>query len=149
MECTGVRDVLSSPAVPLICELELAGFDLSVVNSRLRVSPASKLKPDVVQRIHNHRESLKTLVRICDATTQARRALFARQWADAPPSHIPAFLICPNLPYQRGVCFSCGNRLDRLRFGRCWRCSLAWRLACRLPIPAEIARAYDEGKVVA
>ena len=149
MECTGVRDVLGSPAVPLICELEVAGFDLSVVNSRLRVSPASKLTPEYVQRIHSHRESLKTLVRICDDGTQARRTLFARQWAAAPPNQIPAFLVCLNLPYQRGLCFSCADRLDRPRFGRCWRCSLAWRLACRVPIPAELAQAYDESKVLA
>ncbi len=149
MECTGLRDVLNSPAVPLICELEVAGFDVSIVNSRLRVSPASKLEPDLVQRIHSHRESLKTLIRTSDAGTQARRALFARQWAAAPPHQVPAVLVCPNLPYQRGLCFSCADRLDRPRFGRCWRCSLAWRLACRLPIPAELAQALDGSKVVA
>ena len=96
-----------------------------------------------------HRESLKTLIRTSDAGTQARRALFARQWAAAPPNQIPAFLVCPNLPYQRGLCFSYADRLDRLRYGRCWRCSLAWRLACQLPVPAELARAYDDSKVVA
>ena len=149
MECTGVRDVLSSPAVPLIRELKGAGFDVRLVNSRLRVSPASKLAPDCVQRIHSHRDDLKALVRIYDAGTQARRALFARQWAAAPPNQIPAFLVCPNLPYQRGLCFSCGDRLPEPRFGRCWRCSLAWRLVCRLPIPVALAQAFDESKVLA
>ena len=149
MEGTGLHDVLNSPAVPLISELKVAGFDLSVVDSRLRVSPASKLAPEYIQRIQSHREGLKTLVLIYDAGTQARRALFARQWAAAPPNQVPAFLVCPNLPYQRGLCFSCADRLGRLRFGRCWRCSLAWRLACRLPIPAKLAQAIDESKVLA
>ena len=150
MARTGVRDVRNSPAVPLICEREAAGLDLSVVNNRLRVSPASKLTPEFVRRIHHHRESLKALVLICDAGTQARRALFARQWTAAPTNRIPAFLVCPDLPYERGRCFSCADRLDRPRLGRCWRCALAWRLACRLPMPAaELAHVYDETKVVA
>jgi hypothetical protein len=30
-----------------------------------------------------------------------------------------------------------------------WRCSLAWRLAAGVPIPAEHAAAYDRARVVA
>ena len=33
--------------------------------------------------------------------------------------------------------------------GHCWRSSLAWRLAYRQPVPAELAAAHDEARVVA
>ena len=36
-----------------------------------------------------------------------------------------------------------------VRFGRCWRCSLAWRLACELPVSAEVGAAYDSARVCA
>ncbi len=32
-------------------------------------------------------------------------------------------------------CFPCGDVLPGLRFARCWRCAVGWRLACRLPVP--------------
>ena len=44
-----------------------------------------------------------------------------------------SFLVCPNLSYQRGTCFSCGNPIGD-RYGRCWRCSLAWRVVVGVPI---------------
>ena len=34
-------------------------------------------------------------------------------------------------------------------FGRCWRFSLGWRLAYRLPVPAELVAAHDEARMVA
>ena len=51
--------------------------------------------------------------------------------------------------YRQSTCFSCAARLQKARFGRCWRCSLAWRLAYRLPVPEELAVAHDEASVVA
>jgi len=30
-----------------------------------------------------------------------------------------------------------------------WRCALGWRLALRLPIPANLAAVYDEARKVA
>ena len=38
-------------------------------------------------------------------------------------------------PLRRHGCFSCGDALPQLIYARCWRCSLAWRLACRPPPP--------------
>ncbi len=54
----------------------------------------------------------------------------------------------PGVPYVPGSCFSCGDALAALRFGRCWRCSLAWRLAVRLPVPADLAVVLDDVKVL-
>jgi len=92
---------------------------------------------------------MATLLRICDREVQERQAEFRRQLDVAPPDRIPSFVFKPATPYTRGTCFSCGDRLDTLRFGRCWRCSLAWRLACRLAINVEVAEARDTARLVA
>ena len=39
-------NVLNSPAVAVLCDLEHAGLDLAVVNGRLRVWPADLLTPE-------------------------------------------------------------------------------------------------------
>jgi hypothetical protein len=54
---------------------------------------------------------------------------------------------CRDVPYVRAACFSCGDSLPEPRFSRCWRCSLAWRLACRLPVSTELAAAMDAARV--
>jgi len=53
------------------------------------------------------------------------------------------------LPKGQGQCFSCGDALERAGFGRCWRCSLAWRLACRVTMPALLAAALDDARLCA
>src|ERR1700722_4532381 len=54
-----------------------------------------------------------------------------RGWCCTPVEIIPALLFRADVPYVSGRCFSCGEETGRPAFGRCWRCSLAWRLACR------------------
>ena len=51
-----------------------------------------------------------------------------------PPEVFPThtFLVCPDLRWERGQCFSCGDKLGAPRYGRCWRCHLAWRWAAGL-----------------
>ena len=73
--------------------------------------------------------------------------VFKQQFADAPATQIPAFLFRLDLPYVKGACFSCGVALLEIRYGRCLRCSLAWRLAAGVGIPAELAAAVDEARV--
>ena len=59
---------------------------------------------------------------------------------------VPALLFRSGVPYVEGRCFSCGDALQRFRVGRCWRCSLAWRLACRVAMPAPLADALDAAR---
>ncbi len=141
-------NVLNSPAVAVLCDLEHAGLDLAVVDGRLRVRPVERLTAEHEQLIRQHRDALVTLLRICDQGVRERVAVFRAQ-LEADPTTIGPFLFKVGVPYGRGACFSCGACLPDACFGRCWRCSLAWRLACQLPVPAELARAYDETKVVA
>jgi hypothetical protein len=96
-----------------------------------------------------HKDAIKTLLRCCDEGVVARRDSFRAQFDAAPVEIIPALLFRADVPYVSGRCFSCGEETGRPAFGRCWRCSLAWRLACRLPIPADLGAAMDTAKVSA
>ena len=141
------QNVLTSRAVAVLCDLEHAGLDLAVVDGRLRVWPVERLSAEHERLIRQNRNELITLVRICDDGTQERVAVFKQQLADAPADQIPAFLFRPDVPYVKGACFSCGTGLLEIRYGRCQRCSLAWRLAVDVGIPSELAAAVDEARV--
>ena len=93
------------------------------------------------------RPSLRLLLAICDDGTQERVARFKQQCADTPDDAIPSFLFKPDLPYVKGLCFSCGTELPEPWFGRCARCALAWRLAAGVDIPGELAAAVDGARV--
>ena len=141
-------DVLNSPAVAVLCGLEHAGLDLAVVDGRLRVWPVERLTAEDERLIQTHRNELVTLVRICDDGVQERLAVFKQQCREAQPGTLPAFMF-RRTPYAKGICFSCGETLPQPEFGRCWRCSLAWRMAAGVPTPAEHAAVYDRARVVA
>ena len=133
MELT--QDVLHSPAVAVLCDLEHAGLDLAVVDGRLRVWPVERLTADYEQLIQQHRDELVTLVNICDDGVQERVARFKQLIVDAPADVLlPALVFQAGVPYVKALCFSCGDPLGEPRYGRCWRCSLAWRLAMQVPI---------------
>ena len=61
----------------------------------------------------------------------------------------PDFVFRRGTPYAKAVCFSCGAVMPEPDYGRCWRCSLAWRMSVGVPIPAALAQAYDESKMLA
>jgi hypothetical protein len=65
-----------------------------------------------------------------------------------PAPGVPACLLRPGIPYVKGTCFSCGVVLRALVFGRCWRCSLAVRLACGLSMPTELMMEMDAARMV-
>ena len=92
--------------------------------------------------------ALAALVRACDDGVQARRESFAAQFKAGPASRVPAFLFRSGVAYEAAICFSCGDRLAEVRFGRCWRCALAWRLVA-VRVPAATAAALDEARVCA
>ena len=144
------NDVLNSPAVVVLCGLTDAGLDLAVVDGRLRVWPVNRLTSSHVLTIQQHRDALVTLVRICDAGVQDRVAMFKALIATKPADvMLPALIFRPGTPYVKGICFSCGDALPETRWGRCWPCSLAWRMAAGVPIPADRAAGYDGARVVA
>ena len=137
------QNVLDSPALAVLCDLENAGLDLAVVNGRLRVWPVERLVLEHEHQIQGHRDELVTLVRICDEGVQERLAAFKQALRKFPEGTSPDFVFRRGTSYGKAVCFSCGAALPAPRYGRCWRCSLAWRLAAKVSIPVHTTR--EEG----
>ena len=140
-------NALNSPAATVLCDLEHDGLDVAVVGDRLRVWPVELLTAKHEVLIRRHRDELITLVG--DSGVQARVDAYRRQLKNVPAGSAPAFVFRPGTPYTKSACFSCGAALAEPLYGRCWRCSLSWRLAARVPIAAEQAAAYDAARVVA
>jgi hypothetical protein len=144
-----MTDVFDSPALPLLLALEARAIHVELTaDGRLVVEPASRLTADEQAAVRTHARGLALLVRICDRDVQVRREAFAEQLAHTRPPGVPACLLHPQVPYVKGTCFSCGVGLHTLVFGRCWRCSLACRLACGLSIPLDLVMAMDAARVV-
>ena len=143
-------DVFASPAVAILCGLEHDGFTVELTpDNALVITPKSRLTADRMQTIVTSKDALKLLLRCRDRGVQARRDVFAFQLAQTAAPGVPSFLFKSSVAYVKGICFSCGDALPELRFSRCWRCSLAWRLACRLPVSAEFAMVIDGARRVA
>ena len=94
------QNVLNSPAVAVLYDLEHAGLDLAVVDGRLRVWPVERLTAEHEQLIQQHRNALVTLVRICDEGVEERLAAFKQQCANTPADSIPSFLFRPDVLRQ-------------------------------------------------
>ena len=141
-------DVFDGPGLPLLIELEQDGFDLAVRLGELWVRPVDRLTTQQQAKIQQHRDALMTLVSNCDSGVQECVEVFRAQ-LEASPGTVGPFLFTAGVPYAKGICFSCGAGLRGAGFGRCGRCSLAWRLAYRLPVPAELGSAYDTARIVA
>jgi hypothetical protein len=142
-------DVFDSPAVMLLADLEAEGFSVTVTDDGvLRIAPRSRLSPERMQSVATHRHDLSALVRLCDDGVQARRQCF-RQLLDQhfADGRLPALLYRQDVAYIAGSCFSCGDTLDRPRYGRCWRCAVAMRLALRVPISPDTMAAHKDAKV--
>jgi hypothetical protein len=140
-------NVLDSPAVPLLVELEQQGCRVELTPHKLIVEPASRLSPHQRAAVLAYARELALLVRCLDPGVVERRDLFRRQLESTPAPRVPSFLFRPDVPYVQAACFSCGDVLPEARFSRCWRCSLAWRLASRVPISTELAAAMDAARV--
>jgi hypothetical protein len=61
---------------------------------------------------------------------QKRVLAFRAQWPSTAP------VLRSGVRFVEGVCYSCMDRLAPGRFGRCWRCALALRLAHGLRLVA-------------
>jgi hypothetical protein len=143
-------DALTSPALPLLLQLEACGVRFRLDGDHVLVSPRGVLTPEQREVFRQHQAAVRVLVAIVtDAGVQDRAAEFRRQLEATPAPMVPAFLFRLGVAYVQGVCFSCGDALPAPRFGRCWRCSLGWRLAVRLPVPTDVAVALDAAKVCA
>jgi hypothetical protein len=145
-----VDDIFASPAVPLFLSLAEQGFTVSLsAEGRLQVAPGSRLSAEQRRQLVAQKDALLVLVRVSDPDVLLRRDVFRRRLDAAERTMLPALQYRADVPYAAGVCFSCGDSNGRSGYGRCWRCSLAWRLAARVPVPANIALVLDVAKQVA
>jgi hypothetical protein len=150
MDPVDAASVFDSPVLPVYVELAHRGVSVTLrPDGAVKIHPRSALTPVECAILQAYRHDLRLLLRICDPGVAERQEAFRRQLEATPPPAVPAFLCKPDVPYVAGVCFSCGDETGRLAFGRCWRCSLAWRLACRLPIPVDLAMAVDAARIAA
>lgn len=140
-------DVFDSPALPLLATLQARGCHVELTSDTLIVKPASRLTPEEQAAVRTYAQGLAMLLRWCDSGVRARRDVMRQQFDSAPAGQVPGLLFRPHLPYVEGRCFSCGDALQRFRIGRCWRCALAWRIAARVLISADIADALDGARV--
>jgi hypothetical protein len=145
-----IADVLPDhDAISLLLSFEARGFRLLRHPAGIYVEPSARLTDADRAIIRRHKAELRALLAIFDDGVVARRRLFELQWALRDDDRPPAFLFESNVPYALCICFSCGDRLESARWGRCWRCALAWRLALGVPITSKETASADEAKVVA
>src|ERR1019366_1551805 len=121
-------DMLASQALPLLLKLAVAGVRFRFDGEQVLVSPRGVLTPEQREVFRQHQGAVRALVPIVtDAGVQARLAEFRQQLDATAAPGVPAFVFqLDGRPYVRRSCFSCGDALPEPRFGRCWRCSLAW-----------------------
>jgi hypothetical protein len=81
-----------------------------------------------------------------DTGVQERLEVFAWQLKTAPSGVLVPQFVFRDAPYIKGHCHACGEALERVRWGSCWRCSVARRLVCGAPVPADLLPAYDGGR---
>jgi hypothetical protein len=139
--------VISESALALIRQLQAEGFHFAVEGDRLRIRPADRVSLELQAELRRAKPELLVLLGRCDADVLARLDAFRQQLEVTPAPRCPAFLFRQCVPYVKGTCFSCGDQLEVVRFGRCRSCSLAWRLAAGVPIDALLAEAIDTARV--
>jgi len=124
-------DLLWAPAVDILLQLKAEGLSFGVTpEGRLRVSPADRLSPESASLIRRYRDELVQLVHVSDPGVQARVEVFRRQIAAArPATAMPSLVFRRVVPDTSDSCFSCGDPVGPERWGRCWRCALAARVA--------------------
>ena len=141
-------DVCQSAAVGILEGLKADGFRVELTaDGVLSIAPRSRLTPERMATVAPHKDDLRMLIRISDEGVQDRREAFARQLETAPPGVLVPRLVYREAPYINGHCHACGEALECARWGSCWRCMLARRLACRAPVPPDLFTAYDEARI--
>ena len=58
-DSVNTADVLQSPAVAILCDLERDGFHVELADGVLSIAPRSRLTPERMRSIAEHKEVLK------------------------------------------------------------------------------------------
>lgn len=152
MPSTDGLSLFASPVLPVFRGLLDAGLVLEAGHDgRLRVGPEDRLTDEYDSAIRSHRDALLALARIVDLDTQDRCRIFAQQYVTRPADvWVPRFMYRVGVPYAPHVCHSCGDPLPTsLRWGRCRRCAVAWRLVVSAPLGEPWLVSYDDARISA
>lgn len=142
-------DVLRSPALPILLQLEAGGVRFRLDGEQVLVSPRGVLTPEQREVFGQNQAAVRAFVAVlAHAGVQDRVVEFRRQFAATAAPGVPGFLF-RDVPYVRGRCFSCADALPVAKFGRCWKCSLSWRLAAGVAVDKVLADALDGAKMCA
>ena len=132
MTILSVDDVLSSGAVPILCELDQDSFTVELApDDVITVAPRAALTPDRRQQIIEHKVAIKIPLRSYDSGVRDRRELFARQLDSTPPGALAHRLVC-RAPIPANVFTVCDESSV---------CALATYVALSFPEPhLEVSR---------
>lgn len=122
-------------AVSLFTDLRERGFAVEISTGGVAVSPATRLTPEDAQQLRTHRDALLELLVRLDDGVRARLRRFEELLA--VPRHVvlPALTMLDPAPTpEAGRCGSCGVLTGSRRWGACWRCRCAWRLAIKVSL---------------
>ena len=87
---TVTADVLGSPALPVLLQLEAAGVRFRLQGEQVLVSPRGVLTPEQREVFRQHQAAVRTLVSILtDGGVQDRVAEFRRQLDAVPAPRCP------------------------------------------------------------
>jgi len=137
-------DVLQSPALELLLRLEREGIQVTAVNERVFARPLERLTSADRNALRELKTDVLVLLRIVDDGVQRRREAFAAQLLTDSQALIPNLAVRQGIIPTAGQCVSCGDALESPRYGKCWRCCLAWRLALGVPIASPLEAMFDE-----
>ena len=143
-------DIVDGEAVLLLISLWAEGLDVWLsASGRLCVSPSYRLNPHLESEIERHVEALRTLLACYDIEVKERQAVFVAELYSAQRRGVPpTFAFVAGVSPVAGRCQSCGCALETRRFGSCFRCALALRLALGTDWSPDALRHYDEARVV-
>lgn len=102
----------------------------------LVLEPTGRATAEHQRLAGEYSEELALLCAVCDPDVQARVRVFADQYRPYVQTvRVPRFRYFTGVPFEPGVCHSCGASLPAgFRWGACRACGLAWRIVVNAPI---------------
>lgn len=145
-----IAAITATPAFDVLVSLADAGVEFKLEGARVLFRHHQGLVTEEHRRalVADHGSARLLVPMLNDPGVRARWQVFRAAFDEAPANVIPSNVFLPGTPYLKGICFSCGDRLRQPLFRRCWRCSLAWRLASRGCSCRASARACDRARVM-
>lgn len=127
-----------SETAALLADLQQRGVAAVLLSDgRLQLSPMDDVPETLVAAVRRQQDTLRLLVAWQDDAVRARYEVFVQQYREEHATLLPLLTFIPNVDWQPGVCWSCGEALKHHRFGRCLACRAAWFLLLNRPMAVD------------